>query len=253
MGRLDPSDDSNFYDAPRFVTHIDDGAIASLRQFYAEMIPQKSDILDICSSWVSHLPEPEGTPPLEDPRLGRLPMPIGSLYGRVEGLGMNEAELSRNRQLTGFTCQDLNKDPRLPYEDASFDVVTCVVSVDYLVKPFEVFQEIHRVLRPGGQCLMSFSNRCFPSKAVAMWLQADDIGRVAIVASYFHYAASWGSIEAFDIKVRDTTPEAIPTRPSPMEIMKKPSLAFEWAAAVAAQTTSAMTGDPMCMVRAVKG
>ena len=129
-------------------------------------------------------------------------MPIGSLYGRVEGLGMNERELQSNRQLTGYVCADLNKDPRLPYDDASFDAVTCVVSVDYLTKPLEVFREIHRVLRPGGQCLMSFSNRCFPTKAVAMWLQADDIGRMTIVGSYAHYAAAWQSIEALDIKLR---------------------------------------------------
>ena len=256
MGRLDPTDDSNFYDSPRFVTHIDDGAIGSLRAYYASTIAEGSDVLDICSSWISHLPEPEGTPPREDPRYGRRPMPIGSLYGRVEGLGMNDAELSMNRQLSGYTCADLNKEPKLPYDDASFDVVTCVVSVDYLTKPFEVFQEIHRVLRPGGQCLMSFSNRCFPSKAVAMWLQADDIGRMTIVASYFHYAAAWASIQALDIKIRDAGgvpgQAPLPPRPSPMEILKNPSAALEWAAKQAAAAAGAMGGDPMYMVRAVK-
>jgi len=85
---------------------------------------------------------------------------------------MNAEELARNDRLTEFVTSDLNQDPRLPFDDESFDVVNCVVSVDYLTQPREVFQEIYRVLRPQGKCLISFSNRCFPTKAVAMWLQA---------------------------------------------------------------------------------
>lgn len=38
------------------------------------------------------------------------------------------------------------------------------MSVDYLTKPIEVFQEMHRCLKPGGVAIMSFSNRCFPTK-----------------------------------------------------------------------------------------
>lgn len=71
---------------------------------------------------------------------------------------------------------DLNKDPSLPFPDASFDAVTCAVSVDYLTKPLEVFREIHRVLKPGGRAAMSFSNRCFPTKAVAVWTATGDEG-----------------------------------------------------------------------------
>eukprot|EP00957_Ditylum_brightwellii_P174633 13297194-Ditylum_brightwellii.AAC.1 len=117
------------------------------------------DVLDLCSSWISHLPND------------------GVSLGRVVGVGMNEAELKANQQLTEYYTQDLNKQPDLSqFDDESFDVVCNVVSVDYLTQPLDIFKEVHRVLRPGGVSLVSFSNRCFPTKAVAMWLQADDIG-----------------------------------------------------------------------------
>merc|ERR1712216_346876 len=120
----------------------------------------------------------------------------------------NERELAANKQLNDFVVQDLNENPSLSqFEDNSFDVICNVVSVDYLTKPLEMFQEMHRILRPGGISLMSFSNRCFPTKAIAMWLQADDIGRLTIVGSYYHYSAKWASIEALDIKEMQQTPE----------------------------------------------
>mmetsp|Transcript_43281 Transcript_43281/g.87521 ORF Transcript_43281/g.87521 Transcript_43281/m.87521 type:complete len:273 (+) Transcript_43281:59-877(+) len=182
LARLDEGADIQFYSAPRFVTHIDDGAIQSLTEYYLHILPAGADVLDICSSWVSHLPKK-------------------IQLGRVEGLGMNTLELEENAQLTGFTARDLNSNPTLPYEDASFDIVTCVVSVDYLTSPLEVFQEINRVLRPGGSAHISFSNRCFPSKAVSMWLQTGNTGRAAIIASYFHYSSkSWKTLETLDIK-----------------------------------------------------
>ena len=162
-----------------------------------------ADVLDICSSWISHLPEDKK-------------------YGRVEGVGMNIFELENIKILTGkgcrgascrdsyiwrvlklyaqclpgFVAQDLNKDPSLPYEDGAFDAVNCVVSVDYLTQPLQVpagwcarevfcfafyflpvkimcqvFKEVYRVLKPGGTCHISFSNRCFPSKAIEAWLR----------------------------------------------------------------------------------
>ena len=103
-------------------------------------------MLDLCSSWISHLPD--------DLKLGR-----------VAGLGMNEEELKRNGRLTEYVVQDLNEEPKLPYDDESFDYICNVVSVDYLNKPREIFQEMFRVLRPGGTAIMSFSNRCFPCVA----------------------------------------------------------------------------------------
>ena len=171
----------------------------------------------------------------------------GIKYGKVVGVGMNQKELEANKQLNDFVVQDLNENPILSqFEDNSFDVICNVVSVDYLTKPLDIFKEMHRILRPGGISLMSFSNRCFPTKAIAMWLQADDIGRLTIVGSYYHYSAKWKSIEALDIKEM----QPIPDRPSAGDVFKNPSLLTAWmntAAAVAKNNQ----GDPMFVVKGV--
>lgn len=123
----DESSDTTFYASPRFVTHIDDNAIRSLRQHYAAEFPStpedraNSSVLDMCSSWISHYPE-------------------GFSAGRVAGLGMNVQELEKNPVLTEYAVQDLNVSPKLPYKDNEFDIITNAVSVDYLRKPIEVFQ-----------------------------------------------------------------------------------------------------------------
>ena len=166
FSRYDEGRDAAFYAEPRFVTHIDDNAIKALTKYYGQTLPPSggSDvaILDICSSWISHLPK-------------------NYTAKRIAGLGMNEEELARNEQLTEFAVQDLNVDPILPYEDASFDAVLNAVSVDYMTKPLELFREIHRVLKPGGKAIMSFSNRCFPTKAIAIWTQTGDPDHILIV------------------------------------------------------------------------
>ena len=244
MNRLDNSDDENFYSEPRFVTHIDDYAIQSLTEYYAEEMGEMSrqkkesgvdaegkvDVLDLCSSWISHLPSD---------------VPLGL----VVGIGMNKQELEANKQLTEHYVQNLNINPSLEqFDDDSFDVVCNVVSVDYLTKTREIFKETQRILRPGGRCLVSFSNRCFPSKAVAMWLQADDIDRLTIVASYFHYASEWNSIEALDIKI----PAAeTPERPGIGEMFSNPAKGFAWASTASA-VAKVKAGDPMFVVKGVK-
>lgn len=202
MRRIDESDDERFYDEPRLVTHIDDAAIACLTEYYREefnrILDDKKndkavDVLDLCSSWISHLPED---------------VPLG----RVAGVGMNEAELTANSQLTEHYVQNLNLQPTMSqFADNSFDVICNVVSVDYLTKPLEVFREMYRILRPGGVAIMSFSNRMFATKAVNVWLQADDIGRLSIVGSYFYHSASWSSLVALDLKPER---QKAPERPS---------------------------------------
>ncbi|WJX30306.1 hypothetical protein P8452_18862 [Trifolium repens] len=182
--RYDESSDSTFYEAPRFVTHIDDPAIAALTKYYSKVFPPSNtpgvSILDMCSSWVSHFPS-------------------GYKQERVVGLGMNEEELKRNPVLTEYAVQDLNVNPKLPFEDNSFDVITNVVSVDYLTKPLDIFKEMSRILKPGGLAIMSFSNRCFWTKAISIWTSTGDADHVMIVGSYFHYAGGFEPPQAVDI------------------------------------------------------
>ena len=180
--REDESADDEFYQLPRKVVHIDDGAIAALGRLYGEVLPAGSRLLDLMSSWRSHLPE-------------------GFDAADVVGLGMNAEEMSDNPQLTRFVVHDVNRDPRLPFGGAEFDGAMCAVSVQYLTHPLRVFREVARVLRPGAPFVVSFSNRCFPTKAVAAWLYADDEQHVQLVRSYFDSA---GGFE--DVKEADRSP-----------------------------------------------
>ena len=181
--RTDSSSDSWFYTVPKLVYHIDEPAVASLTQYYRNNIKPGSDILDICASWVSHYP-------LEFPET----------MGKIHATGMNGLELQFNDQLTGgYVARDLNEETALPYEDNSMDVVTCVVSIDYLIKPIEVLKEVHRVLRPGGKVIISQSNRCFPTKAIAMWLSMNDRQHLELINGYFQYAGGFEPRQAYDI------------------------------------------------------
>ena len=171
--RADESDDREFYVWPRLVHHIDDSARAAVTDLYRRHVPAGADVLDLMSSWVSHLP-----PEVE--------------YGRVAGLGMNEAELAENPRLTEHTVQSLNAEHVLPYADDSFDAALCCVSVQYLTQPVEVFAEVGRVLRPGAPFVVTFSNRCFPTKAVAAWRALDDDGHAALVAEYARQSGAFG-------------------------------------------------------------
>ena len=183
FSRSDPTDDGGFYAVPRLVYHIDEPAVASLTQYYRKNIQPKSSILDICSSWVSHYP-------LEFPKI----------MDKICATGMNPLELKFNDQLTGgFVARDLNKDSTLPYGDNSFDVVTCVVSIDYLIDPIQVLKEVNRVLKPGGKVILSQSNRCFPTKAIAMWLQMNDRQHLELINGYLKYAGGFKDVQAFDI------------------------------------------------------
>jgi SAM-dependent methyltransferase len=177
--RYDETPDEEFYKTPRLVTHIDDRAIAAVTQLYREFFPPGGEILDLMSSWISHLP-----PEVE--------------YRRVKGLGMNEAELRRNERLDAYLVQNLNTNPRLPFAEAEFDGCGICVSIDYLTRPVEVLREVGRVLRVGGPTIISFSNRCFPSKAVAMWHRLDDRGRMRLVERYLEEAGNFDSIRSLD-------------------------------------------------------
>lgn len=175
--RRDETPDQEFYRFERLVTHIDPAAVAAVTQLYRQFFPADGAVLDLMSSWVSHLP-------------------AEAQYSRVAGLGMNARELSQNPRLTDRLVQNLNEQPRLPYADGEFDAAGICVSVQYLTQPATVFAELARVLRPGAPLVVTFSNRCFPDKAVYAWQALDDRGHVALVQQYFA-AGGFGPTEVF--------------------------------------------------------
>jgi SAM-dependent methyltransferase len=169
FAKLDTEDDEHFYEPPRLVCHIDDGAIAALTAFYRSVLPADGVLLDLMSSWVSHLP-----PEID--------------YKEVIGHGMNAAELAANPRLSRWFIQNLNRDASLPLGDTSLDAAMICVSIQYLQRPIVVLREVARLLRPGAPLVISFSNRCFWTKAVAIWRSLDDEGHVRLVERYLRDA-----------------------------------------------------------------
>ncbi|KQU55640.1 methyltransferase type 11 [Sphingomonas sp. Leaf339] len=163
--RQDEGDDLAFYAPPRLVTHIDEAAVAALSARYRDLLPPGACILDIMSSWVSHLP-------------------ADVTYGDVVCHGMNARELAANRQADRWFVQDLNRNPMLPLDHGAFDAALCCVGVQYLQHPIDVFADVRRVLRPDAPFIVSFSNRCFPTKAVAIWRALDAAGHAALIDLY---------------------------------------------------------------------
>ena len=177
--REDESPDALFYLQPRLATHIDDGAIAAVTQLYREFLPAGGTILDAMTSWISHLP-----PEVQ--------------YAHVAGLGMNHAELAANPRLNRFVVHDLNRNPVLPFSDAEFDAAAICVSIDYLTDPVAVLRDLGRVVRAGGPLVITFSNRCFPTKVIRAWLRTDDAGRIELVKAMLRGAGNWDRIESVD-------------------------------------------------------
>jgi len=187
--RADESGDDGFYAQPRFVTHIDDATISALTKLYGELLPPGARVLDLMSSWVSHLPD--------EP------------YTRVSGLGMNAAELGANPRLDDWEVHDLNRDPELPYDDESFDAVLNAVSIQYLVRPVEVFASVRRVLRPGGLAIVATSHRLFPTKAIRGWQLLPSDERMRLLASYFARAGGFEPAAFVDRSPPDADPLCI--------------------------------------------
>ena len=174
--KLDDTDDGLFYDYPRFVTHVDEGFIQQLTDLYSQRLQPNTRILDMMSSWVSHLP-----PQME--------------FAHVEGHGLNAEELGRNPRLDSYFVQNLNENPKSPLKDQDFDAVLNCVSVQYLQYPEAVFSEIHRILKPGGIAIISFSNRMFFQKAIQVWRENSEATRVELVKRYFNSVEGFSSPE----------------------------------------------------------
>lgn len=165
FAKADPSPDTRFYAQARLVTHIDDHAIAAVTKLYRELLPPGGVVLDLMSSWVSHLPDDVA-------------------YAEVIGHGMNAEELSANPRLDRWFTQDLNANPALPLAPSSIDAACLCVSVQYLQQPAAVFTSLARTLRPGAPVVVTFSNRCFPTKAVAIWQALDGPDQCRLVELY---------------------------------------------------------------------
>lgn len=185
--RQDETDDARFYAMPRLVVHIDMGTIDSLTDAYRELLPEDGDILDLMSSWVSHLPEEVA-------------------FGKVIGLGMNRVELTRNPRLTDHRVHDLNANPELPFEDESFDAVINAVSIQYLTQPVAVFRAVARVLRPGGIHAVALSHRCFPTKAIRAWYALGPQERLQLVSTYFELSQGYEAPAVLDRSPRSGDP-----------------------------------------------
>ncbi|MBE9218083.1 class I SAM-dependent methyltransferase [Dolichospermum flos-aquae] len=183
--KLDDSDDQLFYSYPRFVTHVDEGFIQQLTDLYRQRIPANARILDMMSSWVSHLPTDRD-------------------FAHVEGHGLNAEELARNPQLNHYFVQNLNINPQLPCLDQEFDAVINCVSVQYLQYPEALCSEIHRILKPGGIAIISFSNRMFFQKAIQVWRDGSEAFRVELVKGYFRSIPGFSTPEV--ICSKSTTP-----------------------------------------------
>lgn len=176
----DGTDDADFYAQARLSTHIDDEAIAALTGFYRQVLPAGGVVLDLMSSWVSHLP-------------------ADVTFGEVIGHGMNAQELAANPRLDRWFLQDLNREPVLPLQSDSVDAAMICVGVQYLQSPVAVLSDVARVLKPGAPIVISFSNRCFPTKAVRLWLSLDDEDHARLVTMYLERAGFVG-VEAHRLR-----------------------------------------------------
>ena len=170
--RQDEADDGLFYREPRLLVHIDEPAIRAVGDYLRGALPENATILDLMSSWRSHLPD-------------------GFNKKALVGLGLNETELVENPQLDEWIVHDINQTPCLPIEDERFDAAVVTVSIQYMRRPLEVFSEVRRVLRPGAAFHVIYSNRMFPTKAVAVWQGLDDGQRAELIGSYFANSRGW--------------------------------------------------------------
>lgn len=182
FSRLDDSNDSRFYETDRFVSHLDSLALSTVRHLIGRLIIEGNPvILDLMAGWDSHIPD-------------------DLKASAIVGLGLNENELKKNKKLTRYVLHDLNQEPHLPFPDCTFDVVMNTVSVDYLTQPIDVFNEVGRILKPGGLFLVIFSNRMFPQKAAKVWRESDENERVILVNDFFDLSGAFEKASRFASK-----------------------------------------------------
>ena len=175
FARIDERADKLFYYQPRLIQHLDSLVRSQISELYGRLLRPGMKVLDLMSSWVSHLPD--------------------GLDIEVAGLGLNADELDKNPRLATRTVHDLNENPALSFADATFDAAICTASVEYLVRPIEVFQSVRRVLKPGAPFVVTFSERWFPPKAIQLWPAIHPFERMGLVLEYFHRAGAFAELE----------------------------------------------------------
>jgi SAM-dependent methyltransferase len=163
------------------VHHIDETAREMVRNTYGRFLADGMHVLDLMSSWQSHIP-------------ARLHL------SRLVGLGLNRNELEKNSQLSEFLIQDLNADASLPFDSNTFDAVINTASVEYLIDPLSVFREVFRILRPGGCFIVTFSNRWFPTKAIKIWRELHEFERMGLVLEYFLRTGGYKDLQTYSIR-----------------------------------------------------
>jgi SAM-dependent methyltransferase len=163
---------SDWKHCTRLVQHLDSTASENNTDIFRQRLRPGMRVLDLMSSWVSHLPAD-----------------VGDL--QVTGLGMNAEELAQNPQLAERIIHDLNLDPVLPYADREFDAAVCTASIEYLIQPVEVLRALGRVLKPGAPAVITFSDRCFPARVIAQWGGQHPFERMALILEYLHAAGSF--------------------------------------------------------------
>lgn len=181
--REDETDDKIFYKTPRITTHIDSKAHENLLGIYSKILPQEGKILDLMSSYQSHIPENKKL--------------------EVIGLGLNEEEMRLNKRLNGYVIHDLNENPTLPFNDNEFDAVVCDLSIEYVIKPFELIAEIRRILKKDGVFTASFSNRYFPPKVIKLWTELHEFERMGYVLEILLRDGGYKNFKTFSVRGMD--------------------------------------------------
>jgi SAM-dependent methyltransferase len=177
--REDESTDAIFYAEPRLIGHIDRVCHENLVRFYAQNLPKSGRILDLMSSYESHLPKGE--------------------Y-EIWGLGINEIELRENLRLNERVVKDLNAEPSLPFEDEFFDAIVCDLSIEYVIKPLDLLKEVRRVLKQGGKFFFSFSNRYFPPKVIKGWIDMHEFERMGFVLELLARIEGLGNLKTYSLR-----------------------------------------------------
>ncbi len=181
FARIAGHPDADFYATPRMVSHVDSTASTQIEKLYQRLLPAGGRVLDMMASWESHLPAEHD-------------------LGEIVGLGLNSEELAANPLFAAHQVHDLNLDPTLPFGDGEFDAVICSLSIEYLTRPFEVYAEVARALRPGGRFIVTFSNRWFPPKVTRAWEGMHEFERSGLVLEFFLRDGLFGDLETWSIR-----------------------------------------------------